>query len=42
MALAEKGCPVVSIALSDLSDATLAALEAFFHEAAVALKNARL
>ncbi len=42
MALAEKGCPVVSIALSDLSDATLAALEAFFQEAAVALKNARL
>jgi hypothetical protein len=42
MALAGKGCPVVSIALSDLSDATLAALEAFFQEAAVALKNARL
>jgi glucose-6-phosphate isomerase len=41
MALAEKGCPVVSITLGDLSDATLAALEAFFHEAAAALKNAR-
>ncbi len=41
IALAQKGCPVVSITLSDLSDATLAALEAFFHEAAVALKAAR-
>lgn len=41
MALAEKGCPVVSIALGDLSDATLAALEMFFHEAAVALKAGR-
>jgi hypothetical protein len=41
IALAERGCPVVSITLSDLSDATLAALEAFFHEAAAALNRLR-
>jgi len=41
MALAEKGCPVVSITLNDMSDATLTALQGFFHEAAVAVKAGR-
>ncbi|MCE5308930.1 MAG: hypothetical protein LLG20_14930 [Acidobacteriales bacterium] len=41
IALAERGCPVVSITLNDLSDATLAALQAFFHEAAAALNRLR-
>lgn len=41
MALAEKGCPVVSITLNDMSEATLAALQAFFHESGVALKAGR-
>ena len=41
LALAERGRPVVSITLRDLSDRTLSALEEFFHQAAKHLKGRR-
>jgi len=41
IAMAGKGCPVVSITLKGLTEESLAALAAFFHEAAAALKARR-
>lgn len=42
MALAEKNRPVVAIAVKDLEESTLARLEEFFHQAATALKSAKV
>ena len=41
MALAERGRAVVSITLRNLEEATLQALEEFFHQAALQVKARR-
>lgn len=42
MALGEKSRPVVAITVKDLEESTLARLEEFFHQAATALKSAKV